>query len=165
MTRKAGWGFSSIVGQAPIHPVAFLIGKAAIVPPFVFLTAWAVQVQLAPPLPAAARFAGAALAAAGTMLMTLSIQHLGASTRVGLPRESTELKTHGLYRYSRNPIYLGLFATGIGSCFLVPHWFNLLSTTVMIVLHHRIVLGEERFLEGRFGQAWLDYTKRVRRYL
>ena len=36
---------------------------------------------------------------------------------------------------------------------------------VTAIVHHRIVLAEERFLERRFGRAWLDYRARVRRYL
>jgi protein-S-isoprenylcysteine O-methyltransferase Ste14 len=53
----------------------------------------------------------------------------------------------------------------IGSCVLVPHGANLASTAVALVLHHRIVLGEERFLAERFGQTWHEYQSRVRRYL
>lgn len=150
------------VGRPSIQPFAFLVTKLAIVPPHVFLITWAVRMSL---VPSGRIVVGAVLAGIGELLMVVAIRELGGSTRIGMPREATALKTHGLYRFSRNPIYVGLFLAGIGSCLLVPHWFNLLSTAIMIAGHHRIVIAEERFLEGRFGQAWLDYRARVRRYL
>ena len=154
-----------IIGRPPIHPWLFALGKAAIVPHWVFLAASALGVRwTANDLPGA-RPIGFVLAAVGILLLVAAVRQLGASTRIGLPVESTELRTHGLYRISRNPIYLALFLSGAGSCLLAPHWFNLVSTAVMIAVHHRIVLAEERFLEGRFDQAWRDYRATVRRYL
>ncbi len=150
------------IGRPSIQPLAFVVTKLAIVPPHVFLFGWAVRMSQ---LPSGRTLVGAVLAGIGELLMVVAIHELGRSTRIGLPREATDLKTHGLYRFSRNPIYLGLFLAGIGSCLLVPHWFNLLSTVIMMAGHHRIVIAEERFLEDRFGQAWRDYRARVRRYL
>jgi protein-S-isoprenylcysteine O-methyltransferase Ste14 len=94
-----------------------------------------------------------------------AIRHLGDSVRVGLPEEQTSFKTHGLYRISRNPIYAGILLALSGSCVLVPHWLNIVSTVVAGAVHHRIVLGDERFLEDRFGDAWREYRGKVRRYL
>lgn len=155
----------SQLGRAPIHPVLFAIAKAALVPPHVSLgwaALYAAQGSLA--FPRAAPFAAIAVGV-GLVVAGLGIRHLGSAICVGLPDEPTEFNDRGLYRVSRNPIYAGIFLSMIGSCVLVPSWVTLASTAVAMVLHHRIVLAEERFLAARFGQAWHDYRARVRRYI
>jgi len=155
----------TLIGRSPIHPVLFVVAKAALVPPHLFLALGALQAsQGTLAWPAAAPLAAAAVVV-GLGAVSAGISHLGESIRVGLPREETALRTAGLYRFSRNPIYAGLFLSMVGSCVLVPHIGNLASSAVAIVLHHRIVLAEERFLMERFGQSWVDYRSRVRRYL
>jgi len=155
----------SLVGRAPIHPLLFVIAKAALVPPHILL-AWGALYTSMGTL-AFPRLAPLAFACVVVGLATagIAIANLGDAIRVGLPDEPTTFHVGGLYRVSRNPIYTGIFLSMIGSCLLVPSVLNVGSTLVAIVLHHRIVLGEERFLEGRFGQAWRDYRSRVRRYL
>lgn len=156
---------AKLLGRSPIHPVLFIAAKALLAPPCLFLAHGALgfaQSTLA--FPRLAPFAAAAVGV-GLAMVAVSIRQLGDSTRVGLPDGPTEFKTHGLYRYSRNPIYTGLFLACVGSCMLVPHWANIGASFGAVLLHHRIVLAEERFLEGRFGEAWRHYRARVRRYL
>jgi protein-S-isoprenylcysteine O-methyltransferase Ste14 len=154
----------SLLGRAPIHPVLFVIAKAALVPPHILL-GWA-ALYTAEGWLAFPRLAPVAWLAviAGLAVAGLAILHLGDAVRVGLPDDATTFSERGLYRVSRNPIYAGLFLSMIGSCVLVPNVLNLSSTAIAMVLHHRIVLAEERFLEARFGQAWRAYRARVRRY-
>ena len=154
----------SQIGRAPIHPVLFVLAKVAIVAPHLTL-AWAAVQAAAGTLafPGAAPFALAAVVI-GLTVAGVAIRNLGDSLRVGLPDEPTQFREQGLYRFSRNPIYAGIFLSLMGACVLVPWWPNLVSTAVAIGLHHRIVLSEERFLDGRFGQVWRDYAARVRRY-
>lgn len=153
-----------VLGTPTIHPMLFVAGKTLLVPPFLCLglaAAEAWQGGLA--FPALAPFAAAAVVVGVTVALA-AIADLGASVRVGLPDEDTALKTHGLYRFSRNPIYTGIFLAIGGSCVLVPHWVNLVSAACAAAIHHQIVLGEERFLDARFGAEWRDYRRRVRRY-
>jgi protein-S-isoprenylcysteine O-methyltransferase Ste14 len=154
----------SQLGRAPIHPVLFVIAKLAAALPHLLLAVAAAHARagtLAFP-----RVAPVAVAAVviGVTVLGIGVRNLGASLRVGLPDEPTQFREQGLYRVSRNPIYAGLFLSMIGSCVLVPSWLNVASTTVAILLHHRIVLAEERFLDGRFGPVWRGYAARVRRY-
>lgn len=102
---------------------------------------------------------------AGALVLTISLINLGSSLRVGLPEEQTILKTHGLYAISRNPIYLGMFMLCAASFLFVPHWLNFVFFALVVLFHHQIVKGEERFLLQRFGQEWVNYTKKVRRYV
>jgi protein-S-isoprenylcysteine O-methyltransferase Ste14 len=90
---------------------------------------------------------------------------LGDSFRIGSPRESTGLKQTGLYRFSRNPMYVGVYAT---LCAAVVRTFNpllLLAAVYVIAVHHRIVLAEEEQLRRALGEQYRAYCSRVRRYV
>jgi protein-S-isoprenylcysteine O-methyltransferase Ste14 len=116
-------------------------------------------------VPPALSWAGAILMFAGTVIMIISFYTLGTSLKVGLPEEETMLKTNGLYRYSRNPLYVGVFMINVASCLYFPDLINVACSVYGISIHHMITLGDERFLEHRFGEAWKDYKLHVRRYL
>jgi protein-S-isoprenylcysteine O-methyltransferase Ste14 len=76
------------------------------------------------------------------------------------------LVTAGLYRYSRNPMYVSvlLIVLGWAVSFDVRglYWYALF---VAIAFHLRVVLGEEPWLASTHGASWDDYAKRVRRWL
>jgi protein-S-isoprenylcysteine O-methyltransferase Ste14 len=90
---------------------------------------------------------------------------MGNSFRIGSPKESTNLKMDGLFRFSRNPMYLGVFTTLLSA---VLNTFNpviLLVAIFIVVVHHKIVLAEEEYLQKVFGNEYLAYCGRVRRYI
>ncbi len=117
-------------------------------------------------LPPGWRWAGAALAALGVLVFGVSVWTLGESWRAGIPAEAqTELVVTGLYRYSRNPAFLGFDLMYAGMLLL---FFNgplcLLTLAAMGLLHVQI-LQEEAFLEKAFGQAYWEYKRHTLRYL
>lgn len=114
---------------------------------------------------AVARSAGIVLYVAGAALAAVSFVSLGGSLAVGLPESDTELKTGGAYRLSRNPLYVAAYAICTGSCLVAPHPVSLALFAAAALVHHRIILSEERFLEARFGPLYLEYKRRVPRYL
>jgi protein-S-isoprenylcysteine O-methyltransferase Ste14 len=74
--------------------------------------------------------------------------------------------THGIYRYSRNPIYLGLSVlyTGLsllGSCL----WALALLPVLILSIRRFLILPEERYLLRRFGEAYAAYCSDVGRWL
>jgi protein-S-isoprenylcysteine O-methyltransferase Ste14 len=78
----------------------------------------------------------------------------------------TELVRSGLYRYSRNPMYVGALLIVLG----YPLWFQSLALVfywfAVLLLFHLVIVGyEEPSLERRFGQAWTAYRRRVPRWL
>lgn len=81
-------------------------------------------------------------------------------------REVRALVTSGVYRYSRNPMYLGMalvlfgcaIVLGVASAFAVPVVF-------MIIIHYRFILPEEQLLREQFPEAFPAYCQRVRRWL
>ena len=153
------------LGTAPIEPWAYLAGKLAFLGCLIALTArwlWpALDWWNAPGL----NLLGAVLLGLGLLIVLISGFNLGSSTRVGLPQEQTALKTGGLYRFSRNPMYLGGFLTCLAAVAwtMNPIIIALVITTALI--HHKIVLAEEKFLGAQFGDAWVEYSSKVRRYL
>lgn len=82
------------------------------------------------------------------------------------PENTTGIVTKGLYKYSRNPMYLGLliilFGFGVWLGSLLP--FLLLPVFYWVITEMQIK-PEERMLEQKFGNVYLEYKNRVRRWL
>ena len=107
-----------------------------------------------------------ALLGIGIMLFTLAILSLGTfSLRVGLAQENTSLRTTGIYRFSRNPMLLGLFLMALWSAIYVQNPINWILVIIALTVHHKIILAEENFLHARFGDQWIEYRNKVRRYI
>ena len=98
------------------------------------------------------------------IIISISLFDLGMSTRFGLPTDETVLKTRGIYRFSRNPMYLGFYLLTIGGMIYIGKWWIILLGVYSIIVYHQIILNEERFLGERFGENYSEFKKRVRRY-
>jgi protein-S-isoprenylcysteine O-methyltransferase Ste14 len=74
--------------------------------------------------------------------------------------------TTGIHRWSRNPIYLGMFLVygGIGIAARSP-WTLILTLPLALTIRYGVVAREEAYLERRFGTAYHDYQRRVRRWV
>ncbi len=108
---------------------------------------------------------GVCLMVTGLFVLGAGIANLGGSLRMGLPEEKTALKTSGIYRYTRNPIYVGGLLTCLAAvAWTANPWIAALCAVAAIV-HHRVVLAEERYLASEFGSEWREYAARVRRYV
>jgi protein-S-isoprenylcysteine O-methyltransferase Ste14 len=103
---------------------------------------------------------GLALAAAGIR------NFLRAGTPVPTNEPTHALVTTGIYRWTRNPIYLGFFLVygGIGLAVRSPS-ILILAPPLAIAIRYGVVAREEAYLERRFGDAYRDYKARVRRWL
>jgi protein-S-isoprenylcysteine O-methyltransferase Ste14 len=101
----------------------------------------------------------------GFAIMFAGRSGLGDSFRIGSPKERTGLTQTGLYRFSRNPMYVGAYATLCAAVLRTLNPILLLVVAYVIVVHHKIVLAEEAHLRDVFGQEYLRYSSRVRRYL
>ena len=79
---------------------------------------------------------------------------------------STRIVVHGLYRFSRNPMYIGFALCTLGVAILVNSAWIMLAVPVGLILIDRIVITrEERYLERKFGEEYLTYKRRVRRWV
>jgi len=106
-----------------------------------------------------------ALAIAGLALSLAAMVNLGRSMRFGLPTEKTEFKTGGLYCVSRNPMYVGFDILSLSGMIFTANIFVAMLGLYGMYTFHIIILAEEKFLEGRFGQKYIDYRRKVRRYI
>lgn len=97
--------------------------------------------------------------------ITISLLNLGKSVRLGLPSGDTNLKRNGLYRVSRNPMYFGFNLLTISSMVFTFNIFVSILGIYSIIVYHLIIKAEERFLEQRFGDEFLKYKSKTRRYL
>jgi protein-S-isoprenylcysteine O-methyltransferase Ste14 len=62
-------------------------------------------------------------------------------------------------------MYLGLYSTIIASSLSTLNPMVIVLGSYVIAVHHKIVLGEEAYLRREFGQEYMDYSRRVRRYI
>jgi protein-S-isoprenylcysteine O-methyltransferase Ste14 len=89
-----------------------------------------------------------------------------AGTSPNPMRPTTALVMHGLYRLSRNPMYVGVSLVYLGLALVLDTLWGVLLLTVVVVALDRIVIPrEERFLAARFGEEYRVYARRVPRWL
>lgn len=89
-----------------------------------------------------------------------------AGTTVLAGGDPTQLVTTGPFGISRNPIYLGLAALLVGAGLALGQlWLFAAAVIAGLLVHRLVVLEEEHKLESRFGRAWREYRKRVRRWI
>ncbi|MBN4053142.1 isoprenylcysteine carboxylmethyltransferase family protein [bacterium AH-315-L15] len=89
-----------------------------------------------------------------------------SGTTVDIKRPSTTVVMGGLFRFSRNPIYLStvLLQIGVG-VWANSLWFFGLALLSYALLTWGVILREERYLGRKFGEAYAEYRARVRRWL
>ena len=81
-------------------------------------------------------------------------------------KPSTALVTSGVYRFTRNPMYLGMAAFYIGIAVAAGWiWALFLLPLVLIAIDRLVIAREEPYLERKFGQEYVEYKKRVRRWI
>ena len=86
------------------------------------------------------------------------------SWRVGIPEEKTELITDGIYRFSRNPAFVGFDLTYICTLLIFPSFPLLILSVWSAVMLHFQILREEEFMLNTFGKEYEVYRRKVRRY-
>ena len=117
-------------------------------------------------LPAGARFTGFLIGMLGDGVFLLSVLCMKDSWRAGIPdKDKTELVTTGIYRYSRNPAFLGFDLMYIGVLLMYGNLLTLVFSAFAMIMLHLQILQEERYLESVFGTAYVEYKKQVFRYL
>ena len=112
------------------------------------------------------KFSGLALLIISFLLTSVAQYQMSKSWRIGIDyAEKTELISHGLFRYSRNPIFLGVLISYLGTFLIIP---NALSFSVMCVTLVSIQIQvrlEEEYLESVQGKDYQNYKQKVGRWL
>jgi len=123
-------------------------------------------VPLAPATAAVLRATGTVMVLGATALMLAAQLDLGASWRVGIDEGARPgLLTGGLYRYSRNPIYVAMLAALLGFALLLPSWISLGLLIGAGLGIRRHVRDEEAYLARTYGEEYRRYAARVGRFV
>jgi protein-S-isoprenylcysteine O-methyltransferase Ste14 len=127
---------------------------------------WLVPLPL---LPAGwpARLVGTAVFAAALALFAWAIVTMTrAGSNVPTSRPATAIVDRGPYRFTRNPIYLGMILglTGLAIAF-GNLWLLMMLVPFVLVIRYGVVSREEAYLERKFGDGYRNYRARVRRWL
>jgi len=94
----------------------------------------------------------------GIILLTLSVINFANPSK-------DSININGVYRLSRNPMYVSYFIYFIG-CVLLTQSIILFGFVLLFqITTHWIILSEERWCVNKFGEKYLQYMKNVRRYI
>jgi len=81
-------------------------------------------------------------------------------------RPVSRLVTSGVYRFTRNPVYLGLILMLIGVLLNAGSYWGILLAPVLVILFNRLVIErEEEYLAYKFGDEYRSYKSKVRRWI
>ena len=105
--------------------------------------------------------------AAGLALLVWAAMTFGrAGTDIPVNRPTSTIVEAGPYRFTRNPIYTGMFLGLIGfSIAFDSLWLLILLVPFYLVIRYGVVAREEAYLERKFGDVYRAYKTRVRRWL
>ena len=118
-------------------------------------------------LPPWARWLGVGIATVGVAVFITAVITMRDSWRAGVSKsEKTELVTSGIFGISRNPAFLGFDLVYIGILLMFFNWLLFaVSIFAALMFHLQVVNVEEDFLLEAFGEDYLNYKKKVNRYL
>ena len=117
-------------------------------------------------MPANARFTGFCIGMLGDIIFLASVLCMKDSWRAGIPdKDRTTLVTTGIYRYSRNPAFLGFDFMYVGLLLMYFNLSMLVVSAFAIIMLHLQILQEERYLTENYGESYREYRKHVFRYL
>ena len=149
--------------EKSIHTIELLMSAATLGAPITQLLSIALGWSY---LPANARFTGFCTGMLGDSIFLLSVLCMKDSWRAGIPdKGKTELVTTGIYRYSRNPAFLGFNFMYIGVLLMYCNPLTAVFTLFAIITLHLQILQEEQYLIGTFGITYQKYMEQVHRYL
>ena len=100
------------------------------------------------------------------IIVWIAQSQMANSWRIGIDEKNkTQLVTKGLFSVSRNPIFLGIMIANIGLFLVIPNAFTLLIITLSTISINTQIRLEEEFLRREFGNDYLEYAKKVRRWI
>ena len=98
--------------------------------------------------------------------IVIAQSQMGASWRIGIDHDkSTTFIKKGLFRYSRNPIFVGIISLSFGFFLVLPNPLTLTILMLDIALIQIQVAMEEQFLSKAHGQKYVEYCQQVRRWI
>lgn len=149
--------------EKDIHMVELLMSIATLAAPAAQLISIAFGWSC---MPSGARFTGFLIGMLGDIIFLISVVCMKDSWRAGIPdKDKTELVTNGIYKFSRNPAFLGFDFMYAGVLLM---YFNPLTAVFSLfaaITLHLQILQEKKYLTSVFGSSYTAYKSRVFRYL
>ena len=149
--------------EKDIHMVELLMSIATLAAPAAQLISIAFGWSC---MPSGARFTGFLIGMLGDIIFLISVVCMKDSWRAGIPdKDKTELVTNGIYKFSRNPAFLGFDFMYAGVLLM---YFNPLTAVFSLfaaITLHLQILQEEKYLTSVFSSSYTAYKSRVFRYL
>lgn len=161
------------MGKPTIHPVFFYSGKfllfsvwalftvLAIFPAYRNLIPFQVRTQISD----VQRLLAIIFLIPANLIIVPAYLSMGLITHIGLPEGKHQLRTNGIYSISRNPMYASFIFLNTATFLFIPSLLLLVVMIYGMIVHHFIILGEEKFLAGEFGDEYQAYQSKVPRYL
>ena len=112
------------------------------------------------------QYIGIILCYIGLVIFLSALISFGKAWRIGIDENnSNELITNGMFKYSRNPIFLFMDIYFVGIMLIYPNIVFILLAIGTIVGIHLQILREEEFLLKKFGEKYIEYKNKTRRYI
>ena len=109
---------------------------------------------------------GICISAVGVVFFTLAITTMQENWRAGIDEtQKTNIVSTGIYRFSRNPAFVGFDLLYIGTALAFPNVFMISFTALAVITLHLQILEEEKYLAKEFGEAYEVYKNKTARYL
>lgn len=110
--------------------------------------------------------AGLVIMSLGLITFIVAMTSMKSSWRVGIDKQTkSDLVTGGIYRYSRNPAFVGFDLMFLGLLITYPNFLTLAVAILNCASMHRLIRQEERHLQSVFGAEYLQYCLKTPRYI
>jgi protein-S-isoprenylcysteine O-methyltransferase Ste14 len=127
---------------------------------------WLVPLPFVPTAVPAAWLGGAVFALALALFAWAITTMTRGGSNVPTSRPTMSIVDAGPYRFTRNPIYLGMMLSLVGLAIAFDSLWSLMALVVFfLVIRYGVVAREEAYLERKFGDVYRSYRARVRRWL
>lgn len=144
-------------------------------PPLFFVAAFFAAVYTQQYLPLDGEFfnssfagiAGICIIAAGLLFFVPAVYRFVKTKNTLITiRPANTLQTTGIYAITLNPMYVSLVLFYLGLSFVIGNWWSIIFLPLLVfVVQEYIIKREERYLEHHFGEAFVTYKSRVRRWI
>jgi protein-S-isoprenylcysteine O-methyltransferase Ste14 len=103
---------------------------------------------------------------AATLALSAVRTMKAAGTNVLPSQPALVIVRNGPFRFTRNPMYLALCLLQIALGFFLNDWITLLFVVPLaVIFHYGVILREEKYLTAKFGESYLQYKHKARRWI
>ncbi|PKA42456.1 isoprenylcysteine carboxylmethyltransferase family protein [Rhizobium sullae] len=159
--NEATGNFRDSSGAAVRPPIAWALAVIA-----GLVLNWLYPLPFLPAAMPAGALGGIVFLAGLALLIWAATTFRRAGTQIQTTQPTATIVDEGPYRFTRNPIYIGMFLGLIGVAIAIDSlWLIALLVPFYLVIRYGVVAREEAYLERKFGDVYVAYKSRVRRWL